>query len=417
VTLKSLRGSALAMVVACAAWSAGCATAPQPMVDPVLPSGAYVPARIALMPPDIFVVLDQFGDNDAVKSAALGQAVSTETVRVVEQALHARGYDVDLSARWDGIVGQDGSVLVSRDELGWLANGILQFGNSPDGGGHGPMAGPRFVAPELAAKVGWATQSDALLYVNIKGVTTTDGKRAASIIAGVFIVVVVAAIVLLLVANAKGGGGSSPAVNGNGGGWRGQPVARAAGPSAPAGGAWRGAPPSAGRAAIPMRSGAPAAGSWRGTPPGAGAGSWRGTPPVASPAPVAGGWRGAPAGGVGAGGGGWRGGGPPGRPGGAPVYGGGPNVSFGVGVWVPLDGPVYTHDGNVGHDDEMFAGDELYVSMTLVSTNDGRVLWHARESLDLDAEDNVDVDRMVHAFLDTLPPRGGVPVAAPPPKK
>jgi hypothetical protein len=92
---------------------------------------------------------------------------------------------------------------------------------------------------------------------------------------------------------------------------------------------------------------------------------------------------------------------------GAPVYYGGPRVSFGVGVWVPLGGPVHTHDGNVEHDDELFAGDELYVSMTLVSTYDGRVLWHAREHLDLDAEDNADVDRMVQSFLSTLPARGG----------
>jgi hypothetical protein len=96
------------------------------------------------------------------------------------------------------------------------------------------------------------------------------------------------------------------------------------------------------------------------------------------------------------------------------VYAGtGPNVSFGVGVWVPLDGPVYTHDGNVGHDDEWFAGDELYVSMTLVSTYDGRVLWHARDHLDLDAEDNRDVDRMVQSFIGTLPARGAPPPATP----
>jgi hypothetical protein len=86
-------------------------------------------------------------------------------------------------------------------------------------------------------------------------------------------------------------------------------------------------------------------------------------------------------------------------------------VSFGVGVWVPLDGPVYTHDGNVEHEDEWFAGDELYVSMTLVSTYDGRVLWHARENLDLDAEDDRDVDRMVQSFLTSLPARGGAPTA------
>ena len=191
MTLGSLRGSALAIVVAVAAWSAGCATAPSLQVDPAFAAGAYAPARIALLPPDVFVVIDQVGDNDPVRSAALGQAVTAETVRVVEQSLRARGYDVDLSARWDGIVGSDGGLLVTRDELGWLANGVLQYGNSARAGA---PVGPGAVAPELAAKVGWATQSDALLYVNVKGVATTSGKRAASIIAGVFIVVVVAAI-------------------------------------------------------------------------------------------------------------------------------------------------------------------------------------------------------------------------------
>jgi hypothetical protein len=78
-----------------------------------------------------------------------------------------------------------------------------------------------------------------------------------------------------------------------------------------------------------------------------------------------------------------------------------------VGVWVPLGGPVHTHDGNVEHDDELFAGDELYVSMTLVSTYDGRVLWHAREHLDLDAEDNADVDRMVQSFPRRCQPAAG----------
>ncbi len=61
----------------------------------------------------------------------------------------------------------------------------------------------------------------------------------------------------------------------------------------------------------------------------------------------------------------------------------------------------------------MFAGDELYVSMTLVSTSDGRVLWHARQELDLDADDPSDVDRMVQSFLTSLPPRGGFAPAPP----
>ena len=125
--LSCLRGSFVALALAVAGWAGGCATMPHPMVDPGFAARAYTPSRIALLPPDVFVVLDQVGDNDPVQSAQLGQAVSVETVRAVEQALRARGYDVDLSAQWDGIHGQDGSLLVSREELGAFANGVVSF--------------------------------------------------------------------------------------------------------------------------------------------------------------------------------------------------------------------------------------------------------------------------------------------------
>ena len=365
VRLAWLRGSAPALALAAAGW-AGCATAPQPMVDPGFAARAYAPARIAVLPPDVFVVVDQVGDNDPWQSAALGQAVSAETAHAAEQALRARGYDVDLSSRWDGIAARDGSLLVTRDELGALANGVVSFANSRAGGGAGPMAGPLLVAPELAAKVGWATQSDALLYVNVKGAVTTPGKRAASIVAGVFIVFVVVAIVVAIAASHQGGGNGLGSPN-FGGGSHGA-VTRAA----------------------------PVGGGWRGGAPGMPGGGWRGTPPGAGTVAV-------PPSGVGAVG--WRGAGRPvAAPIGAPVYRGGPGVGIGVGVVIPLDGPVCTHEGGVDYDDPVFAGDELYVSMTLVSTYDGRVLWHAREELDLEADHPADIDAMVRAFLDGLPP-------------
>jgi len=377
VRLGRFRGSIWALALAVAGW-AGCAT--QPLVDQGFAARAYTPARIAVLPPDVFVVIDQVGDNDAAQSAALGQAVSEQAVRAAEQALRARGYDVDLSARWDGIYAGDGSLLVSRDELGALANGVVAFTNSKQGDWYGPLDSPLLVTPDLAAKVGWATQSDAVLYLNVKGAVTTPGKRAASIVAGVFIVVIAAAVVLALVASAKGGGGG-------GGG----PAFRSAGAHGPA---------------VPHA--APAAG-WRGVPAGGAAGSgWRG-------APAGGGWRaGGPSALAAPSAGGWRGGGTPGAiPRGAPVYRGGPGgVGIGVNVVVPLDGAVYTHDGNVDYDDPIFAGDELYVTMTLVSTYDGRVLWHARDQLDLEANQPADIDRMVHSFLDTLPAALPLPAAS-----
>jgi hypothetical protein len=358
--MNGLRGSALALCLSAAAW-AGCAT-PAPMIEPAFAARTYTPLRIAVLQPDVFVVLDQVGENDPVASAALGQAVTGGTVQAINQALRSRGYDVDLSARWDGIVGPDGSLLVNRDEMGWLANGILQFANSPEGGGAGPMSQPAFIAPEVAAHVGWATQSDALLYVNVKGVSVSSGKRAAEVLAVVFIVVIIAAIILAIAASGKNNGGSSPGL-GRGSGMRGQPV-------------MRGSPLSAGGARLPTSG-------FRGTPPGGGG---------AIVAPRGRGF--VPARGAGSG----------------RVYGGGgPQVGIGVGVIIPLDGPVYTHDGTVSHEDDTFAGDQVYVSMTMVAAQDGRVLWHQRQSLDLDAQDPRDVERMVHTFIDTIPLRGGLP--------
>jgi hypothetical protein len=315
------------------------------------------------------VVLDQVGDNDPVASAALGQSVSAETVRAVNEGLRNRGYDVDLSARWDGVVAPDGTVLVNRDDLGWLANGILQFANGPEGGGSGPMTTPAFVAPELAARVGWATQSDALLYVNVKGVSVSSGKRVAQVLAVVFIVVIIAAIILALAASGKGNNNGASPATARGPGMRGQPV-------------MRGTPPGGGGARLPPPTGL------RGVPPGGGGGA------VIAP----------------------RGRGFPGPRGPATgrVYGGGPNVGvgIGIGVIVPLDGPVYTHDGTVTHEDETFAGDQVYVSMTMVSTYDGRILWHHRASLDLDAESPGDVNQLARSFIDTIPLRGGLPEPA-----
>ncbi|HEY4395679.1 MAG TPA: hypothetical protein VGP64_16525 [Polyangia bacterium] len=354
------------------AWS-GCATAPRPLVDSGYAARAYTPGRIAVLPPDVFVVLDQVGDDDPVKSAALGQVVGAETARAIDRSLRARGYDVDMLGRWDGVYGPDGAPVPGGEALEGLARGIIAFASSRDGARQGPTPLPPRVAPELAAAVGSAAQADAVLYVNVKGVVTTPGRQTATVLTAVFIVVIVAAIVLAL-ASQKGGGGG----RGLGGG------AHASRP-APAAGAWRAAPVGATvRPAVrpaAFRPGAVSAVAVRPAPP---VGAWRG---AGRPVVV----RGGPVGPVG----------PVG-----PIYVGG----FGnLNLIVPLDEPIYTHDGSVAYDDPIFAGDELYVSMTLVSTVDGRVLWHARDSLDLEANNPAHVDRMVQGFLNTLPP------ALPPP--
>src|SRR5687768_16320233 len=111
--------------------------------------------------------------------------------------LRRRGYDVNLQARWDGVYDGNGQLLVGGNELGGLANSIVQFANSEVGGGEGPMESPAFIAPELARRVGWATQSDSLLYINMKGIAVSPGKRTAQVIGTVLFVVVIAAIVVI----------------------------------------------------------------------------------------------------------------------------------------------------------------------------------------------------------------------------
>ncbi len=355
--LTPLRRSSVGVVFAVLAWTAGCATGPKPALEPAFAARTYTPIRIALLPPDVFVVLDQVGDNDPALSEALRQAVYGNVVKFSTEAFRQRGYDIDLSARWDGIVGRDGQMLVSRDELSGMANGILQFANGPSGAKQGPLAAPEIIAPELAAKIGWATQSDALLYVNLKGVTTTDGKRTAQVLGGVFIVVVIALIVLALLAESKGGG------RGGGGG---------TGTGLPGGGRSVSAPMVRGRA--PMGGSTPGVGRAGGVMTGS--------------APVGRGLRPGLVGG-------------PGR-----YYGGGPRVGLGVGVVIPLGGPGYTHEGEVAHEDEWFGGDQMYASMTLVNAADGRVLWHLREELDLDAEDPKDVQALVNRIVGGIPLRG-----------
>lgn len=348
MTLAHLRTSVGALLLAVCAWASGCATAPNPMVEPFFASRTYTPARIAVLPPDVFVIYDQVGDNDPVRSAALGQAVAAQSVQVVADALRRRGYDVDLSARWDGIVAGNGALLVSREDLGWLANSFVQFANGPAGGGQGPVKAPSFVAPQLASRVGWATQSDAILYVNMKGVAVSPGKRTAQVIGTVFIVVIVAAIIALMLADGKSsGGGRAP---GAGGGGSGRGVGRASG-AAPGQGVASGAGSATGATLIPPGHGSR-----------------------------------------------------PGGGGGGRVYGGGPSVGFGVGVMVPLNEPVYTHDGTVAEDDENYAGDNLHVSLTLISAHDGRVLWHIRDEVDVDADKPGEIDTFVRRYLDTIPP-------------
>ncbi|HEX2656613.1 MAG TPA: hypothetical protein VHU40_00005, partial [Polyangia bacterium] len=335
-------------------------SAPRPAIEPAFAARTYTPVRIALLPPDVFMVVDEVGDNDPARSEALRQQVIAEVVKFSSDAFRRRGYDLDLSARWDGIFAADGQPLVTGDELSGMAQAILQFANGPDGGRVGPLTTPQIIAPELAAKLGWATRSDSLLYVNLKGVTTSNGKRAAAIAAVALIVVILALIVL---SEAKGhGGGPSHGPS------TGAPGRVVAGPT------MRGAPGARGVAMTPPRTGGASLMGARPAPVGRGPTRW-----APGPSPR--------------------------------YYGGGPHVGVGVGVFVPipLEGPAYTHDGQVAHEDGLFGDDQVYLSMTLVNATDGRVLWHLRQDFDVEADNPADLQALVEKVVGSIPMRGDLP--------
>ncbi len=321
-----LRTSSAAMALAVTAWAGGCATL-RPLIEPTFAARTYTPARIAVLPPDVFMIRDVYGDNDPQASAALGQAVTDETATFLGEELRQRGYGVDFSARWEGVRGRHGDLLVSDAELGGMANAVLRFGNSWAAESAGPIGEPRFVAPDLAYKIGTATESDALLYVNIKGVSVSSGKRTAQLVGVALFALVIVGIVLLMFADAKGGQGG-----GRGG---------------PSGGAVSAGPRGVSSASMATSRA-------------------------------------------------------------APRYGDGPHFNVGVGIFVPIYGPMHTHDGQVADEDPAFASDDVRVSATLINARDGRVLWHLRDDVGADAAKPADVQMVVRRLLSHLPPSLGV---------
>jgi hypothetical protein len=390
-TLRRWRGSLGALGLAALAWAAGCGTA-QPRVEPAFAARTYTPGRIALLPPVVFMNYDEVGDNDPQKAAALRQQVSVETIRLVAGELKRRGYDVNVQYRWDGIFGGGGEALVSTQELARLGHSVVMFTNSEQGGEQGPVRTSAFVAPEVASKIGWATQSDAILYVNMKGRVVSPGKMAGQIIGSAAILAFFVLMILLLTQN-RGGGGGAGAPRGGGGapvaGGGGGPTAAAVAPAA-------GAPTTAAVAAPRGR------GSYRG---GGGGRVYRSPPRTYTSVGVGVGVV-VPIGGGGGGGRHAYGYPPPG-----PRY-----------DTVELDGPRHTHDGYVADDDEAFAGDDLHIAMTLISAHDGRVLWHVRENVDVEADQPVELEALFKRYAAHLPPSlapppagAGAPAAPVPP--
>jgi hypothetical protein len=323
------------------AWAAGCA-GPRAIVDPAFQKRTYTPARIALLPIDVFAIYDHLGDNDPEASAAIGRLASMEAAHMVSQALRRRGYDVDFSASREGVAGSDGKVLVSAQELDSFINSIARFASSDAGDSRQLVDSTERIAPELAARVGWATQSDTILYANIKGVVQSSGKRSAQVVGGFFFVAVVLAVVLLFVLEGRGGAGAS--------------VGGAAPPRTVRAASLNAIQPTPAQVASVPKVGIAPSGYGRVLPGVHGGRAW-----------------------------------------------GGLHTRVGVGVVVPLERPAHTHEGAVIDEDPSFGGDHIYASLTLVSAHDGRVIWHLRDDFDVELDSPDDLERFVDRTLGTLP--------------
>jgi hypothetical protein len=90
-------------------------------------------------------------------------------------------------------------------------------------------------------------------------------------------------------------------------------------------------------------------------------------------------------------------------------------LNLGVGVMVPLGGHEHTHEGQVADQDDLYAGDELQVSLTLVSAHDGRVLWHIRDSVDADPAKPHELQDFVRRYVGLIPPSLATTPASPAP--
>jgi hypothetical protein len=192
----------------------------------------------------------------------------------------------------------------------------------------------------------------------MKGVAVSEGKRAAQVVGVVLFVVVIAALIAILIAQSKGGGKAEvPGAGAAGGG--GRAVGRAAGGGGTAGATAPRVSPATGGATtavvVPRGHGRYGGGGGRGR-------VYRSPPRVHT------------------------------------------GVHLGLHMMVPMGSHEHTHDGQVADDDSAFAGDELRVSMTLVSAHDGRVLWHIRDSVDVEADKPQDLERFVRKYMGLIPP-------------
>ena len=85
-------------------------------IDPAFAARAYTPGRIAVMPPDVFLVLDQVGDNDPTESAALASRSRRRRCSHRRPACGGAGTTSISPPPGTAFTAPDGTLLVSADE-------------------------------------------------------------------------------------------------------------------------------------------------------------------------------------------------------------------------------------------------------------------------------------------------------------
>ena len=111
-------------------WLGGCASAPRPMIDSSFAARAYTPARITVLPPDVFIVVDEGGDTIPRGPRRWASRSPHKRARRSNRRCVRRGYDVDF--RWAGTASTLRTAARSSPrQLGCDRNGIVSFANQP----------------------------------------------------------------------------------------------------------------------------------------------------------------------------------------------------------------------------------------------------------------------------------------------
>ena len=124
---------------------------------------AYTPGRVAVLPPDVFVVVDQVGDNDPAQAAALGQQVSGEMVPPRRRRCCARVATTSICPRaGTGSPGPDGNGAGQRARISAASRtACSRSRTAPTAANEGALARRAWSRPSSRRASAAATQSDA----------------------------------------------------------------------------------------------------------------------------------------------------------------------------------------------------------------------------------------------------------------